>query len=81
MTSLLKIHLKDGRIITGRAEFGKGSPADPLTFEEAAVKFRSCAEYAEWPKDKTEKIITFVKNLESAPDMGALSPLLSLERG
>jgi 2-methylcitrate dehydratase PrpD len=81
MTSLLKIHLKDGRIITGRAEFGKGSPADPLTFEEAAVKFRSCAEYAEWPKDKTDEIITFVKNLESAPDMGALFPLLSGERG
>src|ERR1700732_3164640 len=35
MTSLLKIHLKDGRIITGRAQFAKGSPANPMSFDEA----------------------------------------------
>jgi len=80
MTSLLKIHLKDGRVIAGRADFGKGSPANPMTFEEAAAKFRGCAEYAEWPKVKTEKIIAFVKALDAAPDVSALSPLLSAER-
>ena len=77
MTSLLKIHFKDGRVIAGRADFGKGSPADPMTFEEAATKFRGCADYAEWPKTKTEKIIDFVKTLESAKNVDALSPLLS----
>ncbi len=79
MTSLLKIHLKDGRVITGRAEFGKGSPANPMTFEEAAAKFRGCAEFAEWPKAKTEKIIAFLKSLDAAPDASALTPLLSVE--
>jgi 2-methylcitrate dehydratase PrpD len=78
MTSLLKIHLKDGRVITGRADFGKGSPADPMTFEEAATKFHGCADYAEWPKAKKEKIIDFVNAMESARDVDALSPLLSL---
>src|SRR5690242_16628096 len=77
MTSLLKIHFKDGRVIAGRADFGKGNPADPMTFEEAATKFRGCADYAEWPKTKTEKTIDFVKALESAKDVDALSPLLS----
>jgi 2-methylcitrate dehydratase PrpD len=77
MTSILKIHLTDGRMIVGRADFGKGSPANPMSFDEAAAKFRGCAEFAEWPKVKTEEIITFVKGLEVAPDMSALSPLLS----
>src|SRR5437016_14100285 len=77
MTSLLKVHLKDGRVIIGRADFGKGSPADPMTFREAAVKFQGCAEYAEWPKAKVEKIIDFVKTLESASDVSTLSSLLS----
>jgi 2-methylcitrate dehydratase PrpD len=81
MTSLLKIHLKDGRLIAGRANFGKGSPADPMTFEEAAVKFQGCADYADWPKAKTEKIIDFVKTLESAPEIVALPPLLSAVEG
>jgi 2-methylcitrate dehydratase PrpD len=40
MTSILKIHLKDGEIIAGRADFAKGSPANPMTFAEAALKFR-----------------------------------------
>ena len=81
MRSILKIHLKDGRVITGRADFGKGSPANPMTFEEAATKFRGCAEFADWPRDKTEKIIAFVKVLDSAPDVRAVTPLLSAERG
>ncbi len=80
MTSILRIHLKNGEVISGRAEFGKGSPADPMSFEEAAVKFRGCAEYAEWPKEKTESIITFVKNLENAPDLKELAPMLSNEK-
>src|SRR5712664_307050 len=80
MTSLLKIHLKNGSFIAGRADFGKGSPANPMTFEEAAEKFRGCAEYADWPKVKTERIIAFVRALDAAPDVRALSPLLSAER-
>jgi 2-methylcitrate dehydratase PrpD len=77
MTSILKMHLTDGRVITGHADFGKGSPANPMTFDEAADKFRGCAEFAEWPTAKTEQIITFTKALEAAPDISALSPLLS----
>jgi 2-methylcitrate dehydratase PrpD len=80
MTSLLKIHLKNGSFIAGRADFGKGSPANPMTFEEAATKFRGCAEYADWPKVKTDRIIAFVRALDSAPDVRALSPLLSAEK-
>ena len=79
MRSLLKIHLKDGRVISGRADFGKGSPADPMTFDDAAVKFRGCADFAEWPKAKADKIIAFVKSLDSAPDVNPLLPLLTAE--
>lgn len=80
MTSLLKIYLNDGRVITGRADFAKGSPTNPMTFEEAAAKFRGCAEYASWPRVKTEKIVALVKDLDSVADMNALMPLLSAER-
>jgi 2-methylcitrate dehydratase PrpD len=79
MTSILKVHLKDGTMITGRADFAKGSPANPMSFDEIATKFRGCAEFAEWPKTKTEQIIAFTKSLETAADISALSPLLTAE--
>src|SRR5258706_5879467 len=79
MTSIIKITLKSGKTISGRASFGKGSPADPMTFEETAAKFRGCAEYADWPKSKTDALIAFVGRLETAPVISGLSPLLSGE--
>jgi len=77
MTSILKVTLKDGRVLSGRADFAKGSPANPMSFDEVADKFRGCAEFAKWPKEKTEAAIKFVKTLESAPDMSELSGLLT----
>jgi len=31
MTTLIDIKLADGRTISGRADFGKGSPANPMS--------------------------------------------------
>ena len=81
MPSILRIHLRDGRVISGRADFAKGSPANPMSFDEAAAKLRGCAHYAEWPGDKTEKIIASVKALDSAHNVSTLLPLLSPEKG
>jgi len=54
MTSILRIHLKGGKLLSGRAEFAKGSPSNPMTYDEVADKFRGCAEFAKWPSAKTE---------------------------
>ena len=36
MTSIVRVHLRDGRLLEGRAAFGKGSPANPMTDAECA---------------------------------------------
>jgi 2-methylcitrate dehydratase PrpD len=77
MTSILKITLKNGNVINGRANFGKGSPANPMSYDEVAVKFPGCAEYVGWPKDKTDELIGLVKSLEEAADVSRLASLLS----
>lgn len=77
MTSIIKIHLKNGKVISGRAQFGKGSPANPMSYEEVADKFRGCAEFAKWPSPKTEAVIEIVKTLESAPDVSRLAAMLT----
>ena len=77
MTSLLRIHLKDGRVISGRAEFAKGSPSNPMSFADAEAKFRGCAEYAEWPRQKTDQLVAFVKTIDTAARVDELGFLLS----
>jgi 2-methylcitrate dehydratase PrpD len=78
MTSILSIYLKNGKVLSGRAEFAKGSPANPMSYDEVADKFRGSAEFAKWPAAKTESIITFVKTLENATDVRPLAALLTL---
>ncbi len=75
MTTILKIHLRDGRVIAGRADFGKGSPANPMSYDEVAEKFRGCADFAQWPTARADKIIELVRNLEDVEDMRTVTAL------
>jgi 2-methylcitrate dehydratase PrpD len=77
MTTILKITLKDGRVISGRADFGKGSPANPMSYDEVADKFLGCAAFAEWPTSKARQVIEVVRKLEDVPDVRTLTALLS----
>ena len=77
MTSLLRITLKDGTVISGRAEFAKGHPANPMSYEEEADKFRGCAEFAKWPAAKTESVIRLVRSFDNAPNVSAIAAALT----
>ena len=76
MTTILKVHLKDGRVIEGRADFGKGSPAIPMSYDDVAVKFLDCAAYAKWPASKANAVVEMVRKLEMVPDVRKLTALL-----
>jgi 2-methylcitrate dehydratase PrpD len=78
MTSLLRIHLKGGRTISGRAEFAKGHPSNPMSYEEEAEKFRGCAQFAKWPAAKADSVIQTVKNLEAEMDVRKLTAALTM---
>jgi 2-methylcitrate dehydratase PrpD len=75
---ILKIEMKDGKVFSDRTGFAKGSPRNPMTFEEVADKFRGCAQFAAWSAEKTESIIIIVRSLESTLDVGRLSKELTI---
>ncbi len=81
MTTIIEIALTDGRQITGRADFGKGSPANPMSYDEVADKFRGCAAFSRWPRSKAEGVIALVRRLEELRDVRELTALLSREAG
>ncbi len=76
MTTLIDIELTDGRKISGSADFGKGSPANPMSDEELANKFRECAAWGKLPAASAEKVIGLVLGLEKLKNIRELTKLL-----
>ncbi len=72
MTTIIDITLADGRTIHGRADFGKGSPANPMSFAEVADKFRDCAGYTGVARPVADEIVALVRDLESLPSIDRL---------
>ena len=77
MTSLLAIHTRGGRVVSGRAQFAKGSPSNPMSYGEVAEKFRGCAAFARWPRAKADAIVELVTALETLPDLDRLTAMLT----
>ena len=77
MTSIIKIVLKNGKVYSGRADFAKGSPSNPMTYEEVAEKFYGCCAAAAWPTDKAKAIVDTVNSLEQLPNVRGLVALCS----
>jgi 2-methylcitrate dehydratase PrpD len=80
MTTIIDIELKDGRTLSGRADFGKGSPINPMSDGELSDKFRECAEWGKLPKGQAEKVIDTVFGLEKVKSIRELTRLLAPAR-
>jgi 2-methylcitrate dehydratase PrpD len=76
MTTIIEVEMADGRVHRGRADFGKGSPANPMTDSELAEKFRQCAAWGGLDKPRADKILDTVWNIESLQDVNDLTQLL-----
>src|SRR2546421_3329107 len=57
MTTIIEIELTDGKVIKGQADFGKGSPANPMTDDELSEKFRQCAAWGGLDRARIEEIL------------------------
>jgi 2-methylcitrate dehydratase PrpD len=75
MTTIIAVHMKDGQVIRGRADFAKGSPQIPMSYDEVAAKFQDCAAFAKWPRAKADAIVAAVRKLEDMADVRTLTAL------
>ena len=80
MTTIIDIELTDGRKVSGRADFGKGSPAMPMSYDDVAGKFRENAEFARFPKQRAEEVVEMVRSLETLPSISMLMDKLAHDR-
>ena len=73
--TLLEVMTKAGTAHTERTEYCKGDPQEPMTHKEIIEKFLSQA-LGVIPEKKARKIIEIVENLEEAPDVSEIAPLI-----
>jgi 2-methylcitrate dehydratase PrpD len=76
MTTIIEVELDDGKVLAGRADFGKGSPANPMTDDELAEKFRQCAEWGKLPAGRVATVLDMLWHLDTLKDVGELTKLL-----
>lgn len=74
--SRIRIKLKNGRTVEGRADVARGHPLKPMSWGEIGEKFRDCARLVLSRKD-TEGAVELVANLERARSIFPLIRVLS----
>ncbi len=72
MTSIVTIDLVNGNKITKTLDFGKGSPENPMTYEEVSEKFMECVSFVNWPINKAKEIISIISSLEECNSLERL---------
>jgi 2-methylcitrate dehydratase PrpD len=69
------VYTVDGRELSYRVDFPKGSPQNPLTKEELERKFVDLASLA-LPEENVKRLLEVVNNLESLEKITLLTDLL-----
>ena len=80
LTTFLEVVLKDGRQFSGRVDYARGSPPQPMNWNDISNKFRGGAQFAQWPQDKAERIIQMVFDLEKLKNVAELAALMLAPR-
>ncbi|MFZ9161465.1 MAG: MmgE/PrpD family protein [Burkholderiaceae bacterium] len=78
MTTIITITLTDGRVIRGSADFGRGSPAMPMTYDEVADKFRENCEFAKFSSQKANQVVEMIRGIEKVGSIRELTALLAI---
>ncbi len=76
MTTIIEVELDDGKVLETQADFGKGSPANPMSDAELSEKFRECAAWGRLDKARAEEILKLAWKIEELNDVNELTRLL-----
>jgi 2-methylcitrate dehydratase PrpD len=76
MTTIIEVELNDGKVLRTQADFGKGSPANPMSDDELSGKFRECASWGGLDKARIEEILRLLWRIEELKDVNELTRLV-----
>jgi 2-methylcitrate dehydratase PrpD len=75
----VEIRLKDGRVVSHKAEGVPGDPKNPVTLDMIETKFRDCVSFSAQPIPSVnlDRAIALVRDLEQVEDVSEIMRLLS----
>jgi len=76
MTTIVQVELDDGTSVRGCADFGKGSPANPMSDGELADKFGQCAQWGGFDGAQSQRMLDAIWRLDELADVRELTSLL-----
>ncbi len=76
MTTIIEIELVDGTKYRGQADFGKGSPTNPMSDDELSDKFRQSASWGGLDRAAIDRVLELLWRIEALPDIRELTALL-----
>ncbi len=76
MTTIVEVELADATVLRGRADFGKGSPADPMSDGELEAKFIDCAAWGGVADERARAVAALIWRIEELADVRELTRLL-----
>ncbi|GAC1338846.1 MAG: MmgE/PrpD family protein [Acetobacteraceae bacterium] len=77
MTSIVEIYLTDGTVLHGRADFGRGSPANPMSWSEVSAKFEETSGHGGLSAERAREVMRMVEDLPDLPDIRTLTRALA----
>ena len=77
MTTIIEVELTGGRVLKARADFGKGSPSNPMSDAELSDKFRECAAWGGLAREPTERVLSLLWGIDELADVGELTRALA----
>ncbi len=77
MATLIEIELESRETVSGRADFAKGSPVNPMSDQELGDKFCECASWGGVPKARQEEALELIWRLDELADIGEIIDALN----
>src|SRR6266545_433361 len=79
-TSIVELYLRDGRTLSRRVEFARGTRENPLSSDEVRAKYARLTQPVV-PRARAEAIMALVDRLDGARDVAGLGTLLRQRTG
>ena len=80
MTTIVEVEQDDGSTVKGSADFGKGSPANPMSDDELEKKFVECATWGGLDRSRARRIIDLAWRIDELENLDGLMQLLAGKR-